>query len=177
MGTLRGRLLVAAPPLIDPNFRRTVVLIAEHTEEGALGVVLNRAADLEVGEAAPRLAGLVDPSERVFLGGPVEPSGLLVLAEFEDVSEAVAVALEDIGFIAGERPPSGVRRTRAFAGHAGWAPGQLDGEVAAEGWIVEPAVRGDVFTEDPEGLWAAVLERKGGRYALLTRMPLDPSVN
>ena len=177
MESLNGQLLIAGPPLLDPNFRRTVVLIAEHTEQGALGVVLNRASDLEVAEGAPELADLVPPGQRVFVGGPVEPSGVIVLAEFEDVSEAVSVAIGDVGFLAAGRPPSGTRRARVFAGHAGWGPRQLDTEVAREDWIIEPATPDDVFTPDPERLWSQVLERKGGRYALLARMPLDPGLN
>ena len=174
---LRGKLLIAAPALHDPNFERTVVLVAEHSDEGALGLVLNRPSDVELREGVPELAGLVEAGEPIFLGGPVEPSGILVLAEFEDVQEAAGVALGDIGFVGPKPPVSGIGRSRAFAGHAGWAAGQLDAEVAAEGWIVEPALPADVFCDDPGELWSAVLRRKGGRYALLTRMPLDPRVN
>ena len=175
--SLRGQLLIAAPPLHDPNFQRTVVLVAEHSHEGALGVVLNRPSDLDVGEGAPELCDLLDGDQPVFVGGPVEPAGVLVLAEFEDVAEAAGVALGDIGFLGPQRPASGLRRARVFAGHAGWAPEQLDAEVAAEGWILERALRADIFCDEPERLWSAVLERKGGRYAMLTRMPLDPRVN
>ncbi len=177
MDPLHGKLLIAAPALHDPNFERTVVLVAEHSEEGALGLVLNRPSPLELSDGAPELAALVEPGESIFVGGPVEPSGILILAQFEDVREAAGVALGDIGFVGPEPPGSGIGRSRAFAGHAGWAAGQLDAEVAAEGWIIEPAVAADVFCDDPGQLWAAVLQRKGGRYALLTRMPLDPRVN
>lgn len=177
MASLKGQLLIAAPTLLDPNFRRTVVLIAEHSPEGALGVVLNRGSDLQVGDTAPDLDDLVGPGDAVYVGGPVEPSGIVVLAEFEDPSEAVAVAFEDIGFLGGSRPVAGTRRARVFAGHAGWAPGQLDSEVADDGWIVDPATAEDVFASEPDGLWNTVLKRKGGRYTLLSRMPLDPSMN
>ena len=174
---LHGKLLIAAPALHDPNFERTVVLVAEHSDEGALGLVLNRPSDVDLREGAPDLASLVEEGDRIFLGGPVEPSGVLVLAEFEDVQEAAGVALGDIGFVGPEPPLSGIGRARAFAGHAGWAAGQLDAEVAAEGWIIEPAIAADVFCVDPDALWSTVLRRKGGRDALLTRMPLDPRVN
>ena len=177
MDPLNGQLLIAAPALHDPNFERTVVLVAEHSAEGALGLVLNRPSPLDLNEGAPELSALVEPGEPIFVGGPVEPSGTLILAEFEDVREAAGVALGDIGFVGSDPPGSGIGRSRAFAGHAGWAAGQLDAEVAADGWIVEPAVASDVFCEDPAELWATVLQRKGGRYALLTRMPLDPRVN
>lgn len=184
MDSLRGQLLLAAPTLIDPNFHRTVVLIAAHGEEGAMGVVLNRRAEATVLEAAPELDELAEIGERLHIGGPVQPAGLVVLAEFEDPGEAAAIAFGDIGFLAatgegqsGLGPASGLRRTRVFAGHSGWGPEQLEAEIEREDWIVAHATRADVFAEEPEKLWGSVLQRMGGHYALVARMPLDPSVN
>lgn len=182
MNSLAAHLLIAGPTLIDPNFARTVVLIAAHSEEGAMGVVLNRPSDTAVTEAAPELDELVDDDgEPVFAGGPVQPEGVIVLAEFEDPAQAAALVLGDIGFLAaGDEtvaPPGGTRRARVFAGHAGWGPGQLESELERDDWIVEPAETEDLFAPEPAGLWGTVLERKGGRYALLARMPLDPSMN
>jgi putative transcriptional regulator len=176
--SLRGKLLIAAPILAD-FFRRTVVLVLQHDEEGAMGVVLNRPSEVEVVEAVPPLAELVDPGAVVWMGGPVSPNSAVVLAEFEDSEEAATVVVGDVGLVALEDlagvPPR--RRTRIFAGYAGWAPGQLEGELEREGWIVEPALPEDAFPEHDLDLWSAVLERKGGTYALLARMPSDPSLN
>ena len=83
MASLRGKLLVAGGSLFDPNFRKTVVLVADHDENGAAGVVLNRRAGVTVAEAAPPLAELVGPEETLYLGGPVQPQSAVVLAEFE----------------------------------------------------------------------------------------------
>ncbi|MEA2196728.1 MAG: putative transcriptional regulator [Solirubrobacteraceae bacterium] len=181
MDSARGQLLIAGPALLDPNFWRTVVLIVEHNEEGALGVVLNRPSETTVIDAVAQLEQLVDPDESVFVGGPVQPSSVIVVAEFEDPSDAALVAFDDIGVIgAGSSPDeiaAGVRRARAFVGHAGWGPGQLDNEIERGDWIVESARSEDAFATDPEELWEAVLTRKGGSYALLARMPPDPSVN
>jgi putative transcriptional regulator len=69
------------------------------------------------------------------------------------------------------------RRVRVFAGHAGWGPGQLEAELARDDWFLDRARAEDLFDPAPEGLWAAVLERKGGQFALVARMPEDPSVN
>jgi putative transcriptional regulator len=182
METLRGQLLVAAPSLEDPNFARTVVIVGEHNEEGALGVVLNRPSETEVAEAVPDLADLVGDGEIVHVGGPVQTSAVLVLAQFAEPEEAQQLVVGDIGFLAvddeeEERVATALERARIFAGYAGWGPGQLEAELAREDWIVEPAVDEDVFCEDPDTLWSRVLERKGGQYRLLARMPLDPSVN
>src|SRR5437763_8711319 len=132
MESVRGQLLIAGPTLLDPNFWRTVVLIVEHTDEGALGVVLNRPSDSTVGDAVPQLEELVDRDDPLYIGGPVQPSSVIVLAEFEDADDAALVAFDDVGVLgtgaSTEEPPAGVRRARAFVGHAGWGPAQLDAE-------------------------------------------------
>ncbi len=103
--SLKGHLLVAGPGLHDPNFRRTVILVGEHGDEGALGVVLNRMSDSRVDDALPELAGLVDGAEAVHVGGPVQPSAIVVLAEFEEPERAGTLVLDDIGFLpVGDRP-------------------------------------------------------------------------
>jgi putative transcriptional regulator len=182
MESLRGKLLLASPTLVDPNFRRAVVLIAEHTEDGAMGLVLNRAATASVAEAVPDLGWLTDAEAPVFVGGPVSPNGVIVLAEFDDPAYAAALVEGDLGFVPADADDAdalaaSVRRTRVFAGHSGWGPGQLEGEIAEDAWIVEAPRREEIFTDDPEGLWSAVLRRKGRRFALLSTMPEDPSLN
>ena len=180
--SLRGKLILASPVLRDPNFARTVVLIAEHNDDGAMGLVLNRPASSTVGEAVPDLSWLAGEEEPVYVGGPVAETAVIVLAEFERPELAGALVEGDLGFIGAdaddaERLDGAIRRARVFAGHAGWGPGQLEGELDEEAWIVEPPLRDEIFTSEPEDLWAAVLRRKGSRYALLATMPPDPSVN
>jgi putative transcriptional regulator len=180
--SLRGKLLLASPTLLDPNFVRSVVLIADHGDEGAMGLVLNRPAASTVSDAVPDLAWLAGDEEQVYVGGPVAETAVIVLAEFDRPELAGALVDDDLGFIGTdaddpEALDGAVRRARVFAGHAGWGPGQLEGELEEEAWIVEPPQREEIFTVDPQGLWAAVLRRKGRRYALLSTMPLDPSLN
>ena len=184
MESLRGKLILASPALSDPNFSRAVVLIAEHTEDGAMGLVLNRPAATTVSEAVPDLAWLTDEEDeaRVFVGGPVAETAVIVLAEFDQPELAGALVEDDLGFIGTDADDpadldGAVRRARVFAGHAGWGPGQLEDELAEDSWIVEPPRREEIFTDEPEELWAAVLRRKGRRYALLSTMPPDPSLN
>jgi putative transcriptional regulator len=178
--SLGGSLLIAGPALWDPNFRRTVVLVGHHDDDGAVGVVLNRRSTLEVAEAAPPLAPLVAPGERLFVGGPVQPQAAVVVADFEHPEKANVVAFDSIGFLPEEAEPSElgeIRRARVFAGHAGWGPGQLEQELGQGSWIVEPARPDDVFTSEPERLWSDVVRRKGPGFRLLATMPLDPSAN
>jgi putative transcriptional regulator len=174
----KGQLLIAGPALLDPNFWRTVVLIVEHSDEGALGLVLNRPSETTVGEAVPQFEDLLSLDEPVFIGGPVQPSAMMVLAHFEDPDDAALLAFDDVGVLGtSDDPAAGVRRGRAFAGHAGWGPGQLDAEIERGDWITEPARFDDAFASEPLALWSRVLTRKGGSYALIARMPADPSMN
>ena len=181
METLRGQLLVAAPDLLDPNFRRSVLLIGEHGEEGAMGVILNRPSPVSVADAVPPLAELVDDTDLVHVGGPVQPQAIVVLGDFSNPNEAGVLVLGSIGFLPGEIETAAdvgsLARARVFVGYAGWGPGQLESEIAEASWIVGQALPDDVFTTEPEALWSAVLQRKGGAYAVLARMPPDPSRN
>jgi putative transcriptional regulator len=179
MESLRGRLLISSGGLYDPNFRHTVVLIGEHTADGALGVVLNRALNVTVQEALPALSGMVPPGELLFQGGPVEPASPVLIAEFASPDLADIPVFGSVGFLVGEISglEPGVLRARVFAGYSGWGPGQLEAEMAVDSWIIEPAREHDVFTDAPDLLWSGVLQRKGPEYRRLSRMPYDPSMN
>jgi len=117
----------------------------------------------------------------VHVGGPVQPQAIVVLGDFLDPGEAAALVLGSIGFLPGEIESASevgsLARARVFAGYAGWGPGQLEGEIAEESWILEQALPEDVFTDEPDHLWSAVLRRKGGAFAVLALMPPDPTQN
>src|SRR2546421_793912 len=114
MESVSGKLLIAGPGLLDPNFWRTVVLIVEHGEEGAFGLVLNRPSETSVGEAVHELEELVDPDEPLFIGGPVQPSSGVVLGGFEGPNDAALLAFDDVGGLGGG-PPMGGRPAGLFA--------------------------------------------------------------
>ncbi len=179
--SLKGQLLIASAALLDPNFRRAVVLVTEHTPEGAMGLVLNRPSPVAVVDAVRHLGGLVEDGEPVYVGGPVQPEAVVALAELDDPEVAAAIVLGSVGYLRADVDPDEVagivRRARIYAGYAGWGGGQLEAELEQEAWITEDADPDDVFTRSPESLWGSVLRRKGGSYAILARMPLDPSVN
>jgi putative transcriptional regulator len=169
----RGRLLIASPALSD-FFERTVVLLLEHNEEGAMGLVLNRSSKTAIAEAVPSLSGLGDDGELVRVGGPVGQNSVMILGEFEEPEEAGRPVLGRVGVVDPEHTDS-LRRLRVYAGHAGWGPGQLESELEQDAWVV-----GGADPEDPfhgGDLWAAALGRMGGQYALLATMPADPSLN
>src|SRR5919205_243201 len=162
--SLQAQLLIAAPALVDPNFHRSVVLMLEHTEEGALGVVLNRPSTVEAAEIVPQLVPLVSEPPCIFSGGPVQPGAAIALGEFADPTLAEALIVGSIGAVDLDAEPplllEQIARMRLFAGYAGWGPGQLEAELAEEAWFTEPALPGDVFSGLPDELWSHVLERK-----------------
>jgi putative transcriptional regulator len=173
--SLAGRLLLSAPSLLDPNFRRSVVLVVAHDEEGALGLVLDRPTRLAVAQAAPALAELVDPEAVLHRGGPVRATAVVILARYRDGGPERAI-LPGVGLLTtlDAAAIAGIERVRVFAGYAGWGAGQLEVEVASGAWLMTPARAGDPFVEPPSRLWRLALRRLGTRYLLfstLTRAP------
>ncbi len=162
MVPISGRLLVASPMLMDPNFARAVVLMLAHSDEGALGLVLNRPSEVDVGAVLPDVWRDVCPEPQVlFVGGPVASDSVIGLARAPGEGEGFVVTAAGLGTVDLERTPEsigdGVEVAHVFAGHAGWGPGQLEGELMVPGWIVVDAEPGDAFTDDPDELWRAVL--------------------
>jgi len=122
--SLRGTLLIASPALQEPTFRRTVVLVTSHSDEGAMGLVLNRPSEASVSEAVPHLEHLVADEEPVFVGGPVEPNAVTALAELTDEAEAALHVFDAIGFLPaelGDEVEAATIRARVFAGYSGWS--------------------------------------------------------
>ena len=117
----------------------------------------------------------------MFIGGPVQPQALVVLAEFNRPDAAAWIVAADVGFVAAETEEheldEAIRRGRVYAGYSGWGAGQLEEELSEDAWIVEPPMASELFPDDPLALWGDVLQRKGGQFALIATMPDDPSLN
>lgn len=184
-----GRLLVATPLLVDPNFRRSVVLVVEHEEtEGTLGVVLNKPTQIPVGRVLEQWTDLATDPSVVFRGGPVQPDSALALAHIPGTGEPLgwraldgAPSVARLGLLDLDTPPRllepAITELRVYAGYAGWSPGQLQGEIDDGAWAVVPAQPGDVFIADPDELWRHVLRRQDGDLAFLATYPEDPGLN
>ena len=178
----KGQLLVAAPPLDDPNFHHTVVFMLEHNDDGAVGVVLNRPGGGDEFVELPGWEDVATPPAVIFYGGPVETDGFVAVAKVQEPDESAWSPLsESLGTVDLTRLPEHVAErfeaVRIFRGYSGWSSGQLDQELAMGGWIVVPSEPDDVFSEQPASLWREVLRRQGGRLAWIANAPDDLSAN
>ena len=180
---LQGQFLLDSGQLSGSFFQRTVVLICQHNNEGAFGLVLNRSTGNKVGDMI--VADLPDTLKEcpLYLGGPVQPGALSFLHSDNFVTDANVMpnlslshsldTLVEIG-----ESFSSAKRIRMFAGYAGWSPGQLESEIKRKSWILHPASLELVFETPPEQLWQVILHRKGGwKNKLLSQMPEDLSWN
>lgn len=177
MDSLAGKLLLANGSLFGDVFRQTVVLMADHDDEGALGFVLNRPTPMVV-DRDDSSVSLDILDEAVFSGGPVQQGLLSVIAEFHAPEYASRLIFDSVGFLDLEASvPTAVRRARVFAGYSGWGPGQLEGEIEEGSWVITEASADLVFDVEPDDLWREALRRMGGEYALMATMPYDPGMN
>lgn len=180
---LTGRLLVATPALRHPTFYRTVILLLDHAEHGALGVVVNRPSPVDVEAVLPRWQQLATIPGRLYTGGPVSGDSALCLAQVpgDREPEGVRRIIGSLALVDLDVEPDSLLGTcsglRVFAGYAGWSSGQLEGEIREGSWFVVDAEPRDAFSDRPEGLWVEVLRRQPGELAWMARYPDDPDLN
>jgi putative transcriptional regulator len=177
----KGAFLVASPSLADPNFRHTVLLIVEHGARGTLGVIVNRSTEVSLSQVLPDLTVLKGTGYRLFQGGPVASAHLVLLFRLQEPPSDVRSVFG--GVYVGGTPalleriitqPKPTEAFRVFAGHAGWAPGQLDFEMRQGSWGVLPPGSFDIFDKDPATLWPDSLARlQAPRVISFTRPPMN----
>jgi putative transcriptional regulator len=168
-----GRFLVAQRELVDPNFIRTVVLLAKYGEDGAMGLIINRPTKLPVSKVLDGLKGLKGRSEPAYLGGPVQVTGVLALVRSAAKLEESQKVLGDVYLVSSrevlEKTLEGGGALRVYLGYSGWAPGQLEAELELGSWYI---FRGDpalVFDPEPETVWSRLIRGAEVRIARLRR--------
>ena len=171
-----GALLVAHPSMLDPHFHRTVILLLAHSsEEGAMGVVLNRPLTVDhIDTDSPIFRWMedaVDPAT-IFFGGPVEPNGYICLTtDHTSMSGVRSIDIEATSTVHIETPH------RLFRGYSGWAVQQLENEIVQHGWYVVRSEPHDAMTSQPDTLWNEVMSRQKGPLQRLGQFPTDPRSN
>ena len=179
-----GKLLVATTRTGGAVFRRSVVLVLQHDEAGAQGVVLNHPLHAPVAAVLPSWQEYVTDPPNVFQGGPValdSALGLVTVPGDQQEPMGVRLLFGGLGLVDLDIPPlvvmPGVAGLRIFAGYAGWSDGQLEREISEGGWYVVESEARDPFTPEPHTLWKAVLRRQSGNLAFAASLPDDPSMN
>lgn len=182
-GGLAGKLLVASPTLMAPEFFRTVIAVLDHSDEGALGVIINRPGDAPLLDVVPPVAEIASAPAVLFSGGPVEPNVAIALGvtDGEATSEAWRSVIGPLVTVDLDYDPAmlaaSLRELRVFAGYAGWAGGQLEGEIDDGSWFVVDRLPGDAFVDFPDHLWSAVLRRQAWPLCAVANFPVDPTMN
>jgi putative transcriptional regulator len=177
-----GMLIVATPTLNDPNFVRSVVFIIDRGEHGAVGVMINRALELNATDHVPSWTNQLAPPSRVFEGGPVERETAIGVAYRPGIerSETWHPVLGGVGLVDVSVDPAsfdGLVEARIYSGYSGWAAGQLEMEMAVGSWFGVDATPDDVFDPVPATLRRRVLRRQGGEMARYADYPADPRSN
>lgn len=179
---IKGRILISEPFLLDFFFKRSVVLLADHSIEGSFGVIVNKPINFKLNEI---IKDFPDFGANVYLGGPIKTDSLFYLhtlgskiegsekimdglywgGELESVKEQIL--LNNINF----------NQIRFFVGYSGWAPNQLDDEIKKDAWVISNASINDVLTNKPNLLWNESVDKLGFKYSLWSNFPVDPSLN
>ena len=181
---LAGRLLVASPQIEEETFRRSVILLLHHDEDGAQGVILNRPLDADIDAVLPGWKSVATKPQTVFQGGPVELNsaiGLVTVPGDEPEPLGIKHLFGGLGLVDLDAPPNlvapEVAGMRIFAGYAGWIGGQLENEIRRGDWYVVPSESRDAFSSVPQQLWSDVLARQNDSLKLVANFPDDPSLN
>lgn len=179
-----GVILVANKKLEDPNFSKAVVLIADHSTEGTLGLILNRRTEMALSQALEQWKEAAKVRDPIFLGGPVGRTGMFALIRTKSASDSAQHIIGDIHLVT-ERATlkkfisDGPDRMRLYVGYTGWAPEQLESEIEEGGWHVMAPEPKLIFDPDPDTLWMRLSRladmELAGRRLLLSPPPSGPA--
>jgi putative transcriptional regulator len=168
----KGRLLVARRSVNDPRFAETVILLIGYGDQAAMGLIINRPTDVRLASALPKIKELRDRPDHLFVGGPVSPSAMLLLIRSAPAPNGAQPVFGDV-YVSGKletlRKALGksgkTYRMRAYAGYAGWGPGQLDNEIARGDWAIGPADATTIFDMPSGDMWPKLIDRFSAEWA------------
>ena len=178
----KGKILISEPFLNDPNFKRTIILITEHGEEGSVGFILNKPTEIKLNDALENYAVF---DSTVYYGGPVQLDTLQFIHKAGDIIEGSIEIVPGLYWGGSfeslrEKIESGILKPddfRFFIGYSGWGEGQLMEEIGINSWIVADTKIDDIFSAEPDNLWRDILKGMGKKFAILASFPENPSVN
>ena len=172
-GAAAGKFLVASRSLRGPNFAKTVVLLTDHSDKGAMGLIINRPTDVRLAELLPDTKGLEDRSDTIYIyiGGPVARRGMMLLIRTDEAPENARRVLDGL-YLSASRTvletmisEANSDSFRVYSGHSGWGPGQLENEIEQGAWHIFPADTRTVFDPSLSELWQRLIDRTQMRFA------------
>ncbi len=179
----KGFFLIAAPDVQSGQFFRSVILICEHNPAGSFGLIINRALDIEIPEEVADIEEVMNPYVGMRTGGPVQPNQMMLLHTSDEIPDDTLDVCEGV-FLGGDldflhkilADAQGPQVLLCF-GYSGWGGGQLEREFLDGGWLLWPARKEHVFDVPPDKLWQTLLREMGGKYATLSMIPEDLTLN
>lgn len=180
--SLKGHFLISSSALTDPNFSKTVVLVLEHDEQGAFGLVVNRREDVGLFDVLEEELPHSQTDIPLFSGGPVEPQVLFFLHDNSQLVEFPQQEIIEKVYWGNSKDLllhllNGANPFHVFHGYSGWAAGQLEAEILQKSWIITPAKKEIIFNQNPDTMWRAALEKEGGIFAYFAETVNDPKLN
>jgi putative transcriptional regulator len=177
----QGSILISEPSLRDFYFKQSVILLAEHNEEGTFGVIINKPIEARLKDIIKGFAGYNLP---VYLGGPVKTDSIFFIHTRDDVAESLPIMqglywggdLDRIRELLKARVMA-PKEIRFFVGYSGWSPNQLDREIREKSWVLSQTTVKEVISNQPEQLWSNYLKNMGSDYAIWANFPADPTFN
>ncbi|HAR20759.1 MAG TPA: hypothetical protein DCR46_08850 [Cytophagales bacterium] len=179
----KGCILISEPFLPDPNFERTVILICDHTREGTLGFILNKPAEIKLGDVVEEFE---EGEKKIYVGGPVEQNTMHFIHRIPNQLDS-SFALGEGIFWGGDfeilkslvnTKQATLDDVRFFLGYSGWAPKQLINEIENKTWFVyKPESLKEIWELNPDNLWRIILKKMGGKFKMISNYPVDPRLN
>ena len=177
-----GQVLLAEPFMLDPNFKRSAVLLCEHNEDGSVGFIMNKPLKMRIDEL---IDGFPEFDSEVFFGGPVQTDTIHYIHNVGDlVEDSVKVAdgvywggdFEKLKFLIASNLvlPHNIR---FFVGYSGWSEGQLNDEMGYGSWVLADMDANYLFKSEPKKLWTQVMYNKGDTYSVIAQMPETSNFN
>lgn len=179
----KGTFLIATPEITEGLFFRSVVLVCEHNPSGSFGIVVNKSLDLEIPDEIINMQQIVNPFVGIRAGGPVQTNQMMLLHTSPSIPQQTMKICDGV-YLGGDlhflqeaiANPEGLEINLCF-GYSGWGAGQLEKEFMDGHWFIHPASVKHIFHTPPQKLWQTLLREMGGKYATLSMIPEDLSLN
>ena len=179
----KGSFLIASPDIDAGIYFRSVIIVCEHSPAGSFGLIVNKSLNIELPEELINVKEFVNPNVQIRAGGPIQPNQMMLLHASDQIPDQTLNLCDgvylggDLQFLQEAVADANGPALRLCFGYCGWAAGALEREFLSGGWFLHPATAKHVFETLPEKMWQTILREMGGKYATLSMIPEDLSLN